>query len=506
MRLIKPMTRKRHDLKLPAWTMLALCALAIPCLDTLADSTTVSETWKDNTAGGDYFSSTDTGTFNASLSIPGLASFTANDWSNLVISVNSDSADSLFIGEDSTGTPGNFSDFMADAPNQGGSVSATNATFVFQLTDTNGTPQNAFQMSFSRSGNTLSINGKTLNPPSLGTSPWSIVAWNYFDPSGLGVTFGITNDPVDCEIILQNTNTLEQYADIVRTIYVNGINVITYDSQSYELFNIKVTGAADYTPPVLTAVSPPGSPTTTNDLLTAQVKATDNIGVANVEFFLNGSDYGPGVVGPSNLWFLSFALRPGTNVIQTLATDLSGNNSPTNTVFVNYVNRQTNANTITFFEHWLDSAQTDSFGNPFDVSQDVGTLNAALVVPGLQSLSASTWSNLLLTISFGDIAYSNTLSLADVLTTNRAVFYLNQVFDPNSNLVTDIQMSLVRSGNSLVLAYETANPTYDPDNPIIADYYYGSGGPIHDVQPFELTLARWQHAEFLRQFRSTSVH
>jgi hypothetical protein len=468
--------------------MLAAGALAMPAPESRADSFTVSETWKDNTLAGAYISSTDKGSINVSLTIPGLSNFTANDWSNLVITVNSESADSLLTGEDSTGTPGNFSDFMADAPNHGGTVSATSATFLFQLPDTNGTPRNAFQMSFSRSGNTLAIAGTTLNPPSLGNSPWSIVAWNYFDPAGLGVTFGITNDPVDCEVILQNTNTLEQYADIDNTIYVSGLNVITYDKNSYELFNIKVAGTADFTPPVLTAVSPARSESTTNSLLTAQVKATDNIGVGNVEFFLNGSDYGSGVIGPSNLWFLSFALPPGTNVLQTLATDVDGNNSATNTVVVDYVNRQTVANIITFSESWLDSTQTDYYGDQFDVSQDAGTLNAALLVPGLQSLSAGTWSNLLFTVSFGDVAYTGSLSGANTLTASNAVFYLNQADDPNSNLVTDVQMSLARSSNTLVLAYETANPTYDTNHPIIAGNYRGVGGPFQHAQPFVLTL------------------
>ena len=467
--------------KLSAGTAVVWCIVAVLSRDALADSITVSETWKDLTQGGVWYTSTDTGKFNASLTIPGLSSFSANDWSHLVVTINA----GMF-----TAPEGNFSDFMADAPNHGGSFSATNATFIFQSLDTNTPPQNenAFQMSFSRSGNTLSILGKTLNPPSLGSNQWTIVAWNYFDPDNLGRTFGISNDPVQCEIILQNADTLQQYADIVRTLYVNGINVITYDANSNELFNIQVSGSADFTPPVLTAGSPARALTTTNGLLTAQARATDNFGVANVEFFLNGSDYGSGVIGSSNLWFLSFALRPGANTIQTLATDVSGNNSSTNSVLVNYVNQRTNANAITFSEHRLDSPQTDYIGDEFDVSQDVGILNAALRVPGLQDLSASTWSNLLLTLSFGDIAFTKRLSLADGLTSSNAIFHLNRVYDYNSNLVTDVQMSLARSGNTLVLVYETGNPTYDYDFPIIANFYYGWDGLVQDTRPFVLTL------------------
>jgi uncharacterized repeat protein (TIGR02543 family) len=460
-----------------------LSGLVFLAIDAVADSITVSETWKDSTVAGVYASSQDTGTFNASLTVPGLSSLTANSWSNLLVTINSSS---LITGEDSWGGLGGFTHMMADATNFGGTVSSTRATFYFQLSDTNGNWVNAYKMSFSRSGNTLTIAGQTLNPASLGSLPWSIVAWNYLDYSGLQATFTIT-DQADCEVVLQDATTLDQYADIVQTIYISGTNTITYDPLGDELNNVRVSGAADFTRPTLTAVSPSGTLTTTTDLLTVQVKATDNVGVSSVTFYVNGLDCGSGVSGVSNLWSMNFALRPGSNVIQTLATDLSGNNSTTNRLAVTYVNKQTTASLITFSEHWLDSSPADSLGNPF-VSQDIGTLNAALQVPGLQSLSASTWSNLIFTVSFGDIDYTNSLAAADVLTATNAMFYLNTIYDPNGNLLTDVQMSIARSGSTLVLAYETGNPTYDLNNPIIADFYLGFGGSITDAELFTLTL------------------
>ena len=462
---------------LPLRLSVILSGLVFLAIDAAGDSITVSETWKDNAVAGVYASSQDTGTFNASLTVPGLSSLTASSWSNLLVTIYSVS---LNIGQNSWGT-------MATAPSSGGTVSSTSATFYFQLSDTNANWVNAYKMSFSRSGNTLTIAGQTLNPASLGPFPWSIVAWNYLDYSGSGATFTIT-DQADCEVVLQDATTLDQYADIVRTLYISGTNTITYDSSGDELNNVRVSGAADFTPPTLTAVSPSGTLTTTNDLLTVQVKATDSVGVASVTFYVNGLDYGSGVAGASSLWSMNFALPPGSNIIQTLATDLSGNNSTTNRLAVTYVNKQTNANLITFSEHWLDSSQTDNFGNPFDASQDVGTLNAALLLPGLQSLSASTWSNLVFTVSFGDIDYSNSVAAADVLTTSNAMFYLNTIYDTNGNPLTDVQMSIARSGNTLVLAYETGNPTYDLNNPIIADFYVGIGGYITDAKPFTLML------------------
>jgi hypothetical protein len=478
-------TMKLKSLRSSKLIHLALILSAWVGRHSMADSITLSETWKDNTSGGVYSSSTDTGAFSASLTVSNLSSLTADNWSNLLVSINSSS---LVVGEDSSGDLGGFSDFMADAPNFGGTVSATNAAFYFQLSDTNGNLVNAYKVTFSRSGNKLTIAGQTLNPAAV-QPPWSIVAANYLnlDTSGLGGIFPII-DQTDCEVVLQDEVTSNQYADMVQTIYLSGTNIITYDSLSDELNNIRISGAADYTTPTLTAVSPTGTLTTTNDLLTVQVKATDSFGVANVEFYFNGLDYGSGVAGAANLWSLNFALQPGTNVIQTQATDVNGNSSPLDSLSVTYLDKQTNANSITFSEHWQDSSQSNSVNGQFDVSQDVGSLNAAWLVPGLQSLPASTWSNLLLTVSFGDVAFSNSLAAASVLTASNAVFYLNTIYDLNSNALTDVELFVARSGNTLKLAYETGNPLYDYDNPIIADNYLGYGGPVQDVEPFTLLL------------------
>jgi hypothetical protein len=448
----------------------------------LADSITVSETYKDNTVGGFYSSSTDTGTFSASLTVPGLSNWTADNWSNLVVTINSSTAlngSSLAVGIDTNGAPGNFSDFMADAENYGGTVTATSAVFFFQLSDTNGAPVNAYQITFSRSGNTLTINGKTLNPAAV-AFPWSIVATNYFE---LG---GAIMDSVACEIGLQGYGA-DPFMDVSRTINITGSDSFSTDPDDNFLDQITVNGSAVFAVPVVTSVSPASSVTTTNDLLTVQVKATDTNGVANVEFFVNGADYGSGISGNSNLWSMMFALPLGTNVIQTQATDMSGSLSLFNNLTATYVNRQTNANLITFSEHWLDSLQMDALGNPFVASQDVGALNAALQMPGLQSLPASNWSNLVLTVSFGFFYFSNNLAAADSLTASNATFYF---YDDIGNGALDGQLKISRSGNTLVLAYEEGNPTYDPFVfGMIADYYFEIGGPIqNDPEPFALAL------------------
>jgi uncharacterized repeat protein (TIGR02543 family) len=467
---------------------LASILLSLTGRNAVADSITVSETWKDNTVDGAYNSSTDIGTFNASLTVPGLSSLSSEDWSNLLITIY---APSLITGEDSSGDLSEFQDNMGDASAWGGTTSPTSATFLYPLTDTNGATVNAYEMSFSRSGDTLIIKGQTLNPPSLGNGPWSIVAWNYFDNNELGTSFSVTNDPLACEIVLQDVNTLQEYDDVVQTVYVNAINTITFDTDSYELYNIKASGAADFTPPVLTDVSPAGSLSTTNGLLSFSVKATDNIGVSNVEFYVNGVDYGPGDFTAPSLWLMNFALSPGSNRIQAVASDVTGNLT-TNTLTATYLNKQTNANVITFSEHWLDSSQTNTPDNPgvaVVVSQDVGVLNAALAVPGLASMSGDTWSNLQFSISFGDLSYSSSLASANILTPGSATFYLDQTTDINDNPLILESLTVSRSGNTLLIAAQTGNPTYLAPDDFVADAYLGLGSPIHDSEPFTLTLS-----------------
>jgi len=465
---------KKNNLQLCKVIQLAAILSAYVCQHVLADSMTVSETWKDNTSGGVYSSSTDTGTFNASLTVPGLSSSTANDWSNLVVTVNSGG---LQLG--------NFSDNMADAPNSGGTVSATSATFYYQLQDTNGNSVNAFKLTFSKSGSTFTIAGQTVNPAAV-QPPWSILAENFDDSTGLS-TFPFT-DPASCEVVLQNSVAGTNYADVVRTIFISGTNTISYDTNGYELNNIRLSGAADFTPPTLTAVLPTGTLTTTNALLTVQVRATDSVGVANVEFYLNGMDYGSGVPGVSSLWSMNFALPPGTNVIRTRAIDAAGNYSSANNLSVTYADKQTTANLITYSEQWLDSEQTNSLGVLFSASQDVGTLNAAWLIPGLQGFTANTWSNLMLSVAFGNLNFSGSLMMANVLTSSNAVFYVNTISDPNNNLVTDDYLSVARSGNTLVLAYETGNPSYADRSPLWANEYLGLNGAVQAAQLFGLSL------------------
>jgi uncharacterized repeat protein (TIGR02543 family) len=441
-----------------------------------ADSINLSETWKDLIfSDGFGMISKDTGTLTASLTIPGLSSLSKNDWSNLLVSVSM----TPYQGSQFT------SDVMSDAPNWGGTVTATSATFFFQAVDTNFNYVNVEKITFSYSGDILTISDSTLGPPAV-QPPFSLLAANYLNTDGTiqdSQTFEITlNDSLD------DGSTLN--VDIPKVLSITGNNTVTLDNNDNQLSSIQITGTASFTPPTLTQVSPSGSITTTNSVLANEVTATGVQSIANVEFFWNGLDFGEGSLTGSSLWSQVFALTPGINRLTTLATDVGGNNSASNTVTVTYVNHMTNANGIQFSEQSIDTAQLDSFdATAFAFNQDAGALNAALLVPGLQAMPGSTWSNLDLILSFGDINFSNNLTAADVLTSNSATFYVTD-FDLGGNLFPVEQLTLTRAGNTLILFKRTSNPTYASyDNtPIIADSYRGMNAAFHNQRPFSLSL------------------
>jgi hypothetical protein len=306
------------------------CALG----SAMADSMTLFETYKDNTLGGVYSTTTDTGTFNASLTVPGLSSFTAAAWDNLEVTIN---AANLVTAADSFGDLEGFSDFMADATNYSGTLSSTSATFYFQLTDTNGNVANAYKMVFSRSGNVLTIAGQTLNPAAV-QPPWSILAWYYQAYYQVGSTFSFTNDPVTCEVVLDDEASTNQYADVVRTLYVTGTNTITTDTNGTYLNNIRLAGAADFTAPTNRIVSPVAGQLCSSPLFTIVGTAKDNFAVSNVLYALNGTGWS-NAVSTNNWsnWTAPVTLVVGTNTLKSFAVDTAGNYSPTSSVSFAYV-------------------------------------------------------------------------------------------------------------------------------------------------------------------------
>jgi hypothetical protein len=92
---------------------------------------------------------------------------------------------------------------------------------------------------------------------------------------------------------------------------------------------------ADTNRPVLSITNLTAGQRWSNLVFTAKGTATDNWQVASVQYQLNGGIW-TSATGTTN-WSALLTLAPGTNKIAAYATDTTGNNSPTNSVSMQYV-------------------------------------------------------------------------------------------------------------------------------------------------------------------------
>ena len=147
---------------------------------------------------------------------------------------------------------------------------------------------------------------------------------------------GPIQDTVNCSISAGDF-------EISRSLYLTGQNTITprtaADGQEFELNAISISGSADFVPPTVTMLSPTSGANLTNEFVTARVRATDNVGVSDVQFSLNGGDFSSGEPDPmaTDVWTMDFILELGPNTLQVLSYDDEGNVSATNTIRVSYV-------------------------------------------------------------------------------------------------------------------------------------------------------------------------
>lgn len=282
---------------------------------------------------------------------------------------------------------------------------------------------------------------------------------------GVGTISGATNGQV-LQLGKTVTLTAKPGTGCILTnwlVTVNGAAVLStnkvapFQMQS----NLVVTATfADVSKPAVNILSPTASTSPlTNGLVTVQAQATDKVGASTVEFYLNGQDFGPGWQQASGLWTRNLALSLGTNMVAVVATDVAYNLSVTNSVQLVYLNNQTNANAITLVEDWLTAWAPSPPGFDNSERQDTGILKATLAVPGLQAMSADTWSNLCLSLSFGGFACNEYLYQADVLSTNLASFYFTDFNDPSGNLACTEQLTVSRSGNTLLIVVRMGNAT-----------------------------------------------
>jgi hypothetical protein len=276
-----------------------------------ADSVTFTDSWKDSaksSGGSATVSSTDTGSFTISLTIPGLGSLTTTQLTSLVVSAT---FGDISLPQDFTNAPktsiNSISSSQTELNNSGQTVTVGTQTATI-------------------SGSVVTIKGSLANP--VNSAPFPIFADQFLGSNG----------PIVSQKLLTLSISGPLTYSLQKTIYITGTGSVTQDSQHDNLYSVQVSGTANFTPPTLTFINPgPHAEVTNNAVVTVYAMVKDSGKATNVEFSLNGTGFVPGTQLSSNVWTTVFILPLGFNYISAYAVDADGYASTTNTLAVQYV-------------------------------------------------------------------------------------------------------------------------------------------------------------------------
>ena len=277
----------------------------------LAESVHFTETLTDRivttagTGGGSVSTAVTTvgATVTASIVVPGLGAALLNDTVVVTISLGGF----------------RFSDALGNAD-----ATTDNSVTFYQYVQnlSTGQPRRVGQISFSRTGNTLTVTGASSDLSVLGSIAAGTIA-AHAGPVGGNVTLRVSVGALAAQT----------------TVYYKGSSTVTprmVGTTEFRLNSVTLAGDADYTNPTVSILKPTAFQRWSNEVFTVQGICTDNVAVDSVLVRLNGQDVG--TTKPENgQWSKVVVLIPGTNVIQAVATDLAGHQSSPVTVRMIYV-------------------------------------------------------------------------------------------------------------------------------------------------------------------------
>ncbi|MDX2151771.1 MAG: S8 family serine peptidase [Bryobacteraceae bacterium] len=161
-----------------------------------------------------------------------------------------------------------------------------------------------------------------------GTITVSVSASDNIGVTGLTVTVDGGSSTSASTFVLDTT----KYADGPHTLAATARDAAGNTATSSITITVK-NAPADTTPPTVTITSPAsGSVLQANSTFTAV--ASDNVAVAKVEFFLNGSPAGSVAAAPYTVRYNSRKLGKGSYTLTAVATDTSGNRTTSSAIAV----------------------------------------------------------------------------------------------------------------------------------------------------------------------------
>jgi len=205
--------------------------------------------------------------------------------------------------------------------------------------------------------------------------------------------------------------------------------------------NLTLTATfVDITPPVLVILSPNVHQNVSNTAFTVTGKASDNVGVTNVSYQLNGTGWNPATTTNRwTNWTAEVTLSPGTNLVRAYAEDATGLLSKTNSVtFVCQTTASTDWAPSSLSGLSAEVTPADDATNPFTTCFGAGTFSQNML-PGTNLDNNAV----------GNYTY-------DKLTTNTALLTLASTAPPDETKTTMIGLTFT-SGKDAVLSFTNSD-------------------------------------------------
>jgi hypothetical protein len=202
--------------------------------------------------------------------------------------------------------------------------------------------------SFDGAGNAEPVNSALIQvdtaPPSstlsCSSSPCSTTAWY---PSGVSISLNATDDASGVSSIRYTTNgtvptktTGTLYSAPFTLTATTAINYRAFDIAGNSENNHVLTVQVDPAVPTVSVTSPAAGATVTGST-TVSANASDNVGVARVDFLVDGNVVGSSASSPYTFTWGSTSVADGNHSISARAVDLAGNQA-TSTVTVTTAN------------------------------------------------------------------------------------------------------------------------------------------------------------------------
>ncbi len=250
----------------------------------------------------------------------------------------------------------------------------------------------------------------------------------------------------------------------------------------------QTAGAADTTPPTVSA-----STTGTSGAITLSANATDNVGVTNVEFYIDNVLRGSDATSPYAIAFDSTTIANGAHTLTAKAFDAAGNSATSSAVSFNVSNIAPVANftasvsgaTATFTDTSSDvdgtivsrlwnfgDGTTSSITNPSRTYAAAGTYTVTLTVTDNSGLTHTASQPV--TVSASEVqTYTNTTDVAiiDLVTVNSTINVAGRTgAAPSNALVTvnifhtyigDLKVDLIAPDQSVYILHNRSGGSAD---------------------------------------------